>query len=678
MTADVLIVAGMHRSGTSLTGACFRAAGVDMGRQLLSADAFNQRGYYEDTGFLALQRAILQTACPLDVDGHPDWGWTEQGTAERVGAEAAFVDRAAALIAERDQRSARWGWKDPRTTLLLDFWLERLPHACFAFVFRAPWEVERSIARLGVRIFTDHLHYPLAIWAAYNRALLRFYRAHPDVCCLLPLRLIRFAAPELVAQTFLKVGLAYDRAAHDEAIARLYDDALLRSPEPEPAWLRDFARRNLEAWKVWRQLNECAESLGPLPLVAANPDPTAKLSTIPAAQPRSATPALSVVIPCYNQGILLLEALESVLRAEDGLYETIIVDDGSDDPATVRIMAEVEAAGWRIIRQSNLGLSAARNAGCEAAAGDYILPLDADNLISPAYIREGIKVLRQSPQVGVVYGDCELFGEQFGRREVPDFDLHRLCLGNYIDACAVIRKQAWRDAGGYDPLAQCFEDWDLWLSIAACGWEFRRLPEVMFSYRVRAGSMLSQGNQPDHFHRVVRHLACKHRYYADHAAELIADLSRIRLSYDESRRISETYVRSLEKDRAQRLQDQLRQAAQLVELESIGRDWAAEREALVAKCLQAEDYARAMEASRAKADAYVRALEAGRAEQAAQLGEFECTRRSWAAEREALVAKCLDAEGYARTLEASRAEAEAYARTLEASRARNSRFTLAP
>src|SRR5260370_26591929 len=115
------------------------------------------------------------------------------------------------------------------------------------------------------------------MWAAYIGAVLRFYRAHADRCALLPLRLIRSAAPELVAQTFAKVGLAYDRAAHDEAIARLYDNALLRSPQPEPAWLRDFARRNPEAWEVWQQMNECAESHAPLPLVAASPEPTARL-----------------------------------------------------------------------------------------------------------------------------------------------------------------------------------------------------------------------------------------------------------------------------------------------------------------------------------------------------------------------------------------------------------------
>jgi glycosyltransferase involved in cell wall biosynthesis len=389
---------------------------------------------------------------------------------------------------------------------------------------------------------------------------------------------------------------------------------LLRSPRPELAWLRDFARRNSEAWEVWRKLNECAESHAPLPLVAARPDPSAQLSPVPTAHPRPVAPALSVVIPCYNQGPLLLEALESVRQADDGLHETIIVDDGSDDPATVRIMAAVEAAGWRVIRQPNQGLSAARNAGCEAAAGDYVLPLDADNRIGPAYIRSGIEVLRQSPQVGVVYGDCELFGEQSGRREAPDFDLHRLCLGNFIDACAVIRKQAWRDAGGYDPRSRCFEDWDLWLSIAGRGWELRRLPEVMFSYRVRAGSMLSQGNRPDHFYEVVRHLAGKHRYYADHAAELIADLSRIRLLYEESRRASEGYVRSLEDDRARHLLDQQRQAARLAELESARHGWAAERETLVAQCRQAETYALSLQASRAELEAYARSLEAARRE----------------------------------------------------------------
>jgi hypothetical protein len=569
---------------------------------------------------------MLKSACPSDAPGHPDWGWTEQGLVATTGLAAAFTERALDLIAARDQRAARWGWKDPRTTLLLDFWRERLPHARFAFVFRAPWEVADSIARLGARPFTDRPEYALAIWAEYNRSLLRFYRQHRDRCALLPLRLIRTAASELVAQSFARVGLTYDRSVPAEAIGRVYDEALLRSPQPEPHRLREFARRNPEAWAVWRDLNECAESLAPLPLVAAHPDPSARLSPIPPPHPRPVAPVLSVVIPCYNQGPLLLDALESVLQAEGGLHETIIVDDGSDDPATIEILKLLEWAGWRIIRQSNQGLSAARNAGIEAAAGDYILPLDADNRIRPRYIVAGVEILRQSHRVGVVYGDCELFGEQSGPREVPDFDLRRLCLGNYIDACAVIRKQAWREAGGYDTGFRYFEDWDLWLSVAERGWEFRHLPEILFDYRVRVGSLLSHGNQPELYREVVHHLAGNHPCYAEHAAELIADLSRIRVLHEESARVREGYVRSLEDDRACRLQEQERLADRLAELEQ--------------RCLRAERYALSLEA------------------------EMDLTRRQRA-----------ESETYARSLEAElaevrrrRAEAEAYARSLEAGR----------
>ncbi|HIK09267.1 MAG TPA: glycosyltransferase [Oscillatoriaceae cyanobacterium M33_DOE_052] len=224
--------------------------------------------------------------------------------------------------------------------------------------------------------------------------------------------------------------------------------------------------------------------------------------------------AVSVIIPCYNQGEFILDAIASVEDCWDDVWELIVVDDGSTERLTRDVLEYLQGHGYLVIAQGNHGLAKARNVGIERARGRYILPLDADNRIKPDYIRKGIEILDKYPQVGVVYGNGDFFGERQGIWEVPDFDLERLLRGNYIDACAVFRKQVWADCGGYDgdmPERLGFEDWDLWLGAAAKGWQFYRIPEVMFGYRVRSGSMVSTCRLPGKRFQLVSYICAKHR-----------------------------------------------------------------------------------------------------------------------------------------------------------------------
>jgi len=203
-------------------------------------------------------------------------------------------------------------------------------------------------------------------------------------------------------------------------------------------------------------------------------------------------PVLSIIIPCYNHGQYLREAVESVaLCSSTTLYEIIIINDGSTDEFTIKVLQELQSEGYNIIHQTNLGLGAARNNAIKEARGKYILPLDCDNRIRPDYIYEGIDVLNNHPGVAVVYGDAEYFGEKQGRWIVGPFNLQNLMLNNYIDACAVFRKSIWEKLNGYDthmPIMG-FEDWDLWLRFALDGQHFYYINKVLFDYRVLAGSM---------------------------------------------------------------------------------------------------------------------------------------------------------------------------------------------
>src|SRR5262245_10979391 len=98
--------------------------------------------------------------------------------------------------------------------------------------------------------------------------------------------------------------------------------------------------------------------------------------------------AVSVVIPCFNLGRYLGEAVESVRRQSRKPAELIIVDDGSTDAETLNLFERLAREGVTILRQANQGAPAARNYGIRNASGPYILCLDADDVLEPAFLEE--------------------------------------------------------------------------------------------------------------------------------------------------------------------------------------------------------------------------------------------------------------------------------------------------
>ena len=200
---------------------------------------------------------------------------------------------------------------------------------------------------------------------------------------------------------------------------------------------------------------------------------------------------VSIVIPCFNHGAMLREALASLEEVRnENLLEVIIVDDGSSEAETIRILKEVAEAGYNVVSQPNGGLGAARNAGIRRAKGEFILPLDSDNRLRRVYLEQGVSLLKENPSLGVIYADAEYFGEKTGRWQVQEFDLLSLIRMNFIDACALYRKALWEGVGGYDEQMPWMglEDWDFWLRVACHGGSFFHLPAVGFDYRVRSDS----------------------------------------------------------------------------------------------------------------------------------------------------------------------------------------------
>lgn len=206
-------------------------------------------------------------------------------------------------------------------------------------------------------------------------------------------------------------------------------------------------------------------------------------------------PKVSIIIPCYNHGKYIQDALDSLEKIPDkDLYEVIIVNDGSTDEYTNQKLREIVGKGYNVIFQENQGLATSRNNAIRQSKGQYILPLDADNMIRPEYINKGIQVLDSNPDVTVVYGNAAEFGDKQGVLVQGEYNLQKLMIFNYIDACAMYRRSLWEELGGYDKnmAHPGIEDWDMWLSASFRGHKFHYIDEILFDYRVLNNSMIRQ------------------------------------------------------------------------------------------------------------------------------------------------------------------------------------------
>ena len=143
-------------------------------------------------------------------------------------------------------------------------------------------------------------------------------------------------------------------------------------------------------------------------------------------------------------------------------------------------------------KQINHGLSATRNIAINYSNGEYILPLDADDLISSDYIEKAVSVLESRPDVKLVYGAAEFFGDRTGRWKLPEFDISLLAKRNIVYASGVYRRKDFDKTGGYCVEIAGLEDWDFWISLLKEGGEVHFIDSVCFYYRIRKGSMRSR------------------------------------------------------------------------------------------------------------------------------------------------------------------------------------------
>jgi len=222
---------------------------------------------------------------------------------------------------------------------------------------------------------------------------------------------------------------------------------------------------------------------------------------------------VSIVVPVFNAGGYLQQALASVAAQTHPDFEVVVVDDGSTDARTLAIL-ERAASEPRITvhRTPNRGPAAARNLAIERARGAYVLPLDADDYLAPAFLAKTVPILDAEPDVGVVYTWVGLVGSHHGVWRTGGLSLQELLARCTIHVSSLYRREVWVDVGGYDGrFVESCEDWDFWLGAVARGWAGRCVPEVLAYYRRTPASRELNARAPGVSARLMRSLVEKHR-----------------------------------------------------------------------------------------------------------------------------------------------------------------------
>ena len=237
------------------------------------------------------------------------------------------------------------------------------------------------------------------------------------------------------------------------------------------------------------------------------------------------TPSISVLIPCYNQGQYLVEAVESVLAQTRQDFEVLVVDDGSAEPGTLAVLDTFERPKTTVFRTANQGLARARNFLIGRAHGRYLCALDADDRLHPEVLERTGAVLDGDPSVTFVSTRLQMFGIE-GRTwpDVEQCNLPTLLAEDTVITSALVRKHAVESVGGYDADMphQGDEDWDLWISLVEAGYKGVILPEVLFYYRRRPDSMCIDCTTGQAHIDLVQYIVKKHAAsYRMHLIEVL-------------------------------------------------------------------------------------------------------------------------------------------------------------
>lgn len=206
---------------------------------------------------------------------------------------------------------------------------------------------------------------------------------------------------------------------------------------------------------------------------------------------------ISAVIPCYNDGAYIEDAVKSVKLQTHSPIEIIVVDDGSSI-STKNVLANLESEIDHLIVQENSGQSKARNMGIARAKGEFILVLDSDDYFEPTFCDKAIQAFQEGREVKIISSHTKLHfpDGSFQLYKPKGGDLKKFLFGNHSTGSCMIRKSSWLEVGGYDETMRTgFEDWEFYIRILAEGGTAFSINDVLLNYRKRNDSTTAIANE---------------------------------------------------------------------------------------------------------------------------------------------------------------------------------------
>ena len=221
----------------------------------------------------------------------------------------------------------------------------------------------------------------------------------------------------------------------------------------------------------------------------------------------------SLVIPCYNAGRFLPIAMHTAREQSAYLNEVIIVNDGSTDDYTLKVLKQYDKEATILNLETNKGLAAARNAGARQAQSPYVFFLDADDYLEDGFLKEALQAIEHDNQIGAVSSFFLAYHlNNVGRitttslNRSPGGDVLDYLISNRSCGCALVRKDTWQAIGGYDELMKHgMEDWEFWLRLTASGNTIHILKHPYYHYHVRASSMFLNIKNYKHIYKYMAH-----------------------------------------------------------------------------------------------------------------------------------------------------------------------------
>jgi glycosyltransferase involved in cell wall biosynthesis len=222
-------------------------------------------------------------------------------------------------------------------------------------------------------------------------------------------------------------------------------------------------------------------------------------------------PRVSVIMPCYNLGRYLDQAVDSVFAQTYQDFEIVIVNDGSTDDDTNRLLADYRRPRTRVFTTPNRGVAPARNFAIAQSDGAYLCALDPDDTLDRTYFEKAVAILDVRPNIAFVSCWLQTFGEEDWVWKQDRCDLPTLLAECTIATPALVRKSAVLAMGGFDEtITPGFEDWELWISLVEAGFPGTIIPEVLFQYRRRPDSLSQNYLQGEPHLNAIRYLMQKH------------------------------------------------------------------------------------------------------------------------------------------------------------------------